>query len=224
MLIAAVIVFLPVSAEDDSDFEATAADLALETSFFDTHLQAVVGKPTEFMRMGYAYNPTAEPANFKTKLHKKGDIKSVIIGTVRDDETNTILDGVEYTKSTKGILKIKKHKISINVPVGEIRYFEIHYMMPAPQMTYTTVVNDASKYLGKYTESTSYDIHTYNILSTATLPGVPSEWDYSVYVNDAISGARQNLRHFLVDSDGDGKIDKIGWLTPQLSQADGEAQ
>jgi len=218
-----------VAEEDDADFEAAAAepDPNLQTFYIDKHLQAVAGKPTEFIRLGYALNLGTEAATFKTTIDKNGKVKSVVIGqqfeerpTFTGEWDGIIPDGVEYTKKEKDIVKIKKKKVGVTVPPGEIRYFEIHYLMPAPKFTYTTTQNDASKYGGKYTESTSYDIHTYNVLSTAFLPGVPGDWDYDVDVVDA-TGTKQGLRHYQVDRDGDGRIDEIGWLTPQLSEVGG---
>ena len=213
-----------------SDFEnaGTKVDPNLQTFYIDKHLQAVVGQPTEFIRLGHVSNLGTENSTFKTTLHKKANVISVILGTAFEEMPTidggwdgTITDGVEYKKNEKGIVKITRKKVDITVPVNEMRYFEIHYLMPAPEMTYTTTQNDASNYGGQYTESTSYDIHTFNVLSTANLPSVPSDWDYDVFVNDA-SGARQNLRHFEVDDNNDGKIDRIGWLTPRLSNVDGD--
>src|SRR3989344_299331 len=217
--------------DDSIDLEADSiiVDPNLQTFYVDKQLQAEAGKPTEFIRLGYALNLGTENLEFKTVLHKKAKVTSVVIGatfeerpTIEADGWDGIIpDGVEYTKTEKGIVKIKKHQVTVAAPANEIRYFEIHYLMPAPKFTYTTTINTASDYKGKYTESTSYGIHTFNVLSAASVPNVPGDWDYGVDVVDA-TGAKQGLRHYKVDRDGDGKIDEIGWLTPKLSEVGGE--
>src|SRR3989344_6604033 len=125
---------VPALAKDkDADFEdaEVIADMNLQTFYVDKHLQAEAGKPTEFIRLGYVLNLGVENLEFKTVLHKKAKVKSVVIGatfeerpTIEADGWDGIItDGVEYTKTEKGIVKIKKHQVTVAAPANEIRYF-----------------------------------------------------------------------------------------------------
>ena len=68
--------------DDSIDLEADSiiVDPNLQTFYVDKQLQAEAGKPTEFIRLGYALNLGTENLEFKTVLHKKAKVTSVVIG------------------------------------------------------------------------------------------------------------------------------------------------
>ncbi len=171
-------------------------------TYVDNQLNAEIGKPVQWIREVTADNPRPTPKKIKVDF-KNNEV----------DEIISVSGVVDY--------KIKTHSVEATVPPG-ISTFSILYEFGSVQLTTSVVQNNANGYIVDY--NISSDQHLTDITSYFGLGDTPPIEDGWVYYNyiEYPGEPQQYLRHYVVDSNGDGKEDKMVWTTPHLSQGQGQ--
>ncbi len=176
--------------------------------------QAVVGKPVKWKKQF----TTDSITGFNIKLPE--DSKNIKLKKADEDITNFADIGEEWIGKEINV-KLKKSKITGNaIAEGEGEDYELVYETPAPEIE---ISQEGAKTNLKITGPE--DVHYQNILSFAEIPEtlkVGEENKLKLYQTkqNGINEKKQ-IPITVYDTDENGLLDYVEWLTPSLSEWEG---
>ncbi len=187
--------------------------------------QAVLGKPVKW-KTNIKISEQASSEEKIITLPKGSEVLSV--KKIEGDEKQEILssevaitgkvvggEGVVVKEKKKFLSLFGKEEIEIKIQ-GEGREYEIEYLTQAPVFEEEQISADKKRIIIKGPDNSHYE----NILSFAELPReLGSDEKNKVKIYWINNGKREKINSYVYDTDEDGYLDYIEWITPYLSEA-----
>ncbi|MBW2965047.1 hypothetical protein KY363_06325, partial [Candidatus Woesearchaeota archaeon] len=174
-----------------------------------TQLPAEVGKPVHWTKQVDVQN-----------LYDEAE--SEIIVNIPPDAQNIQVTDLNTGTPKAFVMETDGLRISDTLAFNEQRSYLIQYETPSPDLSETGLVRDGDALVKNVIVSSDY--HYEDVLTFTDIPELnPADAKYNIMIYWTINGVKTevtddpafNLKFY--DTDGNGKYDRVSWITPHLS-------
>ncbi|HVY01592.1 MAG TPA: right-handed parallel beta-helix repeat-containing protein, partial [Candidatus Nanoarchaeia archaeon] len=136
--------------------------------------------------------------------------KSISVSSLEDSSEKVVVDSVDPSKE-----KDKKDKNKEIILDAKSNSYEVLYETPAPVVK-ESILSETEK---EVTISAPDELNYTNVFSFTTLPSpMPAEQANKIKLYWEVNGTQVEHPFTVNDTDGDGLIDSLQWITPHLSE------
>jgi len=176
-----------------------------------TQYTAVVGKVVRWKK------EFKVSGNSGFKLDLPEGSENVSVRKLDQGREEDITDSISVDK--KGIFR---KRVEVNVEDDSGKEYEVEFETPSPEVVEEPVIKEITFSAGKRIIITGNDnIHYQNVLSFAKLPKeLEKEKESRIKLYQIIDGQRVPVGFNAYDTDENGLLDYVEWITPMLSDAE----